>query len=309
MPDASLQNEGTLHLSSIEKPDRQNKQSRFYLPQLDALRFFAFFAVFLLHTLPGIVVENHSGWWQPVALVGSTIQRSGENGIELFFLLSAYLITELLTREKRETGDIHLKMVLHSEDSPNMASVLFHGADWPFDSALEPELSPDSILDSQSPVFRLQLAHHVSRVHLVSRFSALDRVDGGTVLFDLAFCHADPFTANHAAAVYFCNHCPTVNFLQRQKLLLANWDYRTDRHITVLSPGRPSVYGAEEAFFSLAVVASAGNIFAWHGVLAGWRHLRTPDRAADRVLSCCCTCRKICYWLRNRADLSGISAM
>ena len=114
MPDAALHGgEDRLHLSSpdwLEKPDRQTKEPRFYLPQLDCLRFFAFFAVFLLHTLPAIIVENHGGWWRPVALLGSTIERSGENGIELFFLLSAYLITELLTREKRETGDIHLKM-------------------------------------------------------------------------------------------------------------------------------------------------------------------------------------------------------
>jgi peptidoglycan/LPS O-acetylase OafA/YrhL len=110
MPDSGLQDEGTLQISSIKKPDRQNKQPRFYLPQLDALRFFAFFAVFLLHALPAIVVENHPRQWQPLALVGGAIERSGENGVQLFFLLSAYLITELLTKEKRETGDIHLKM-------------------------------------------------------------------------------------------------------------------------------------------------------------------------------------------------------
>ena len=110
MPDSGLQDKGTLQISSVKKPDRQNKQPRFYLPQLDALRFFAFFAVFLLHTLPAIIVENHPRQWQPLALVGGAIQRSGENGVQLFFLLSAYLITELLTKEKRETGDIHLKM-------------------------------------------------------------------------------------------------------------------------------------------------------------------------------------------------------
>jgi hypothetical protein len=85
MPDAALHGgEDRLHLSSpdwLEKPDRQTKEPRFYLPQLDCLRFFAFFAVFLLHTLPAIIVENHGGWWRPVALLGSTIERSGENGI------------------------------------------------------------------------------------------------------------------------------------------------------------------------------------------------------------------------------------
>ena len=36
------------------------------------------------------------------------MQRSGANGVGLFFLLSAYLITELLRRERATTGEIHL---------------------------------------------------------------------------------------------------------------------------------------------------------------------------------------------------------
>lgn len=110
MHDAGLQGKEAVHLGSLEEPDSHIKEPRFYLPQLDALRFFAFLSVFFLHTLPSIDVENHAGRWQTATLVGSTIQRSGENGVELFFLLSSYLITELLTREKRQTGDIHLKM-------------------------------------------------------------------------------------------------------------------------------------------------------------------------------------------------------
>jgi peptidoglycan/LPS O-acetylase OafA/YrhL len=110
MPDAGLQGQDAPRLRLVEEPDRSSNEPVFYLPQLDALRFFAFLCVFLLHTLPAIDVENHPGWWRTAALVGSTMERSGENGVELFFLLSSYLITELLTREKRKTGDIRLKM-------------------------------------------------------------------------------------------------------------------------------------------------------------------------------------------------------
>jgi peptidoglycan/LPS O-acetylase OafA/YrhL len=65
----------------------------FYRPELDALRFFAFLAV-LIHHGPA-----SSGWFQLVALTGGF-------GLSMFFLLSAYLISELLLREREQTGTI-----------------------------------------------------------------------------------------------------------------------------------------------------------------------------------------------------------
>jgi peptidoglycan/LPS O-acetylase OafA/YrhL len=66
---------------------------RFYRPELDALRFFAFVAV-LLHHGP------HDRY-----LLGA-VSRAGGFGLSMFFLLSAYLITELLLREREQTGNI-----------------------------------------------------------------------------------------------------------------------------------------------------------------------------------------------------------
>ena len=43
--------------------------------------------------------------WSVVQL---TVQRAGANGVGLFFLLSAFLITGLLLRERQSTGDVHL---------------------------------------------------------------------------------------------------------------------------------------------------------------------------------------------------------
>ncbi len=67
---------------------------RFYQPELDALRFFAFLAVFAHHAVG-----------KSAPLVSSV----GAFGLSLFFFLSAYLITELLQREKEGTGTIALR--------------------------------------------------------------------------------------------------------------------------------------------------------------------------------------------------------
>lgn len=66
---------------------------RFYRPELDALRFVAFLAV-LLHHGPG---GNRLLW---------LVCSAGGFGLSMFFVLSAYLITELLIREYEQTGNI-----------------------------------------------------------------------------------------------------------------------------------------------------------------------------------------------------------
>jgi peptidoglycan/LPS O-acetylase OafA/YrhL len=71
-----------------------SKHAKFYRPELDALRCVAFLAVFVHHTLYSM---------SPV------VSRLGAFGLSLFFLLSAYLITELLQREKKLTGSIDIR--------------------------------------------------------------------------------------------------------------------------------------------------------------------------------------------------------
>jgi peptidoglycan/LPS O-acetylase OafA/YrhL len=73
------------------------RPSRFYRPELDALRFFAFLSVFLHHC------TNPNG-----AFVVRTLRQTFGFGLCLFFFLSSYLITELLQREKEKTGTVHL---------------------------------------------------------------------------------------------------------------------------------------------------------------------------------------------------------
>ncbi len=82
---------------------------RFYRPELDGLRFLAFFAVYLNHTLLFGVSGHREGLAGAVESLLGTIGVAGAFGVDLFFGLSAYLITELLLRERAEHGALDVK--------------------------------------------------------------------------------------------------------------------------------------------------------------------------------------------------------
>lgn len=101
---------------------------RVYYPQLDGLRFIAFLLVFAFHggfpwladflsliTLPifliaqlfGSEAAGHAAAIGPS--IGNALRLNGWTGVQLFFVLSGYLITTLLLREEREYGRIDLR--------------------------------------------------------------------------------------------------------------------------------------------------------------------------------------------------------
>jgi peptidoglycan/LPS O-acetylase OafA/YrhL len=83
---------------------------RFYHPELDVLRFFAFFLAYLHHSLPHYAeFYTAVGVSSAVAKTFAAIGATGAFGVNLFFLLSAYLITELLIRERQRFGHIDLR--------------------------------------------------------------------------------------------------------------------------------------------------------------------------------------------------------
>jgi peptidoglycan/LPS O-acetylase OafA/YrhL len=81
----------------------------FYRPELDMLRFFAFLGVFQFHY--AFSISSHiNQWGAPRWLVLlNDASYGGSFGVDLFFVLSAYLITELLLREKDERGTLNLR--------------------------------------------------------------------------------------------------------------------------------------------------------------------------------------------------------
>ena len=81
--------------------------ARFYLPELDVIRFVAFFLVFLSHVVPGEPeFYQRAGIAQPAATAIVSLAAGGAFGVDLFFALSSFLITTLLLRERQATGNI-----------------------------------------------------------------------------------------------------------------------------------------------------------------------------------------------------------
>lgn len=97
---------GTLGKTPVEQPVTAR---RFYQPELDGLRFYAFLGVFLVHSFP-LEQEFYRGIHVPIPWLWAATMRAGGAGVDLFFALSAYLITTLLIKEREETGGISVRL-------------------------------------------------------------------------------------------------------------------------------------------------------------------------------------------------------
>jgi peptidoglycan/LPS O-acetylase OafA/YrhL len=87
----------------VEPKDGTDNLNFYYRPELDALRFFAFLATFIFHRMDYVPTSPQDSPWL------WNFSTAGAFGVPVFFLLSAFLITELLTREQRKTGTINIR--------------------------------------------------------------------------------------------------------------------------------------------------------------------------------------------------------
>jgi peptidoglycan/LPS O-acetylase OafA/YrhL len=88
----------------------RSPHERFYHPELEPLRFVAFLLIFLHHSLPHEAdFYSRFGFGPALSLAVSTLAIAGCFGVQLFLLLSAYLVTELLIRERALRGQVDLR--------------------------------------------------------------------------------------------------------------------------------------------------------------------------------------------------------
>lgn len=76
---------------------------RYYKPELDVLRLCAFLFVFFTHRLDLAPIDPAKNYW------AYHLSLIGVFGVPLFFFLSAFLITELLSKEQEHSGKISIK--------------------------------------------------------------------------------------------------------------------------------------------------------------------------------------------------------
>src|ERR1700722_10910575 len=110
IPDSSAQVSeaelpAAIHLAEITASRSLSAEAtkHFYVPELDSLRFLAFLAVFVFHSRSYL---PYAGLPYTLEKIIRAMDGTGAFGVDLFFVLSAYLITELLLKEKKATWSL-----------------------------------------------------------------------------------------------------------------------------------------------------------------------------------------------------------
>ena len=89
---------------------------KIHFHSIDALRFFAFLKVYLLH----VPLQGEFP-------IFSYLKSGGGIGVSFFFVLSGFLITYLLVFDKIQNGQINIRNFFYSKNSSDLAAVLFNG--------------------------------------------------------------------------------------------------------------------------------------------------------------------------------------
>src|SRR5438045_9509639 len=103
---------GAPDVTSTASAIRAEDAPRYYRPELDVLRLFAFFMVFLSHVVPGDETFFTRAHIAPeVADVIIAASAGGALGVDLFFALSLFLTAGLLLREPQFRRNIHVPRI------------------------------------------------------------------------------------------------------------------------------------------------------------------------------------------------------
>ncbi|HEY0030099.1 MAG TPA: acyltransferase [Bacteroidia bacterium] len=81
------------------------ESNKVFFPNLEGLRFFAFFAVFINHAVVCLGYHSHSSEFE---FARTNFLKNGDLGVSFFFVLSGFLITYLLLKEKELNGKINI---------------------------------------------------------------------------------------------------------------------------------------------------------------------------------------------------------
>jgi len=92
---------------AIPQPTATPAKAKVFFPNLDGLRFISFFVVFLYHCY--LWFFNNLQTSNPALYsIQAFLFQYGSLGVNFFFVLSGFLITYLLIKEKEVTGTIHV---------------------------------------------------------------------------------------------------------------------------------------------------------------------------------------------------------
>ncbi len=101
-------------LSGKSPEPSEKSPAKIWWTELDGLRALAFFLVFYSHTTGLFLRQSpgHNGVLNFLSTLDQKMLQWGWTGVDLFFVMSAFLITSLLLRERRRCESVSLKNFL-----------------------------------------------------------------------------------------------------------------------------------------------------------------------------------------------------